>query len=95
MQVWRSPFTADFLSPTRWVLSFLRHVDNETLIERVTAYSAEVIPLIRNHTLFSEWNDFVARLEALGVPVEDKQHPLEALEARAEGRSAAPPVVPV
>jgi hypothetical protein len=50
------------------VLSFLRHVDNETLIEPVTAYSAEIIPLIRNHTLFSEWSDFVAQLEALGVP---------------------------
>ena len=74
------------------VLSFLRHVDNETLIEPVTAYSAEIIPLIRNHTLFSEWNDFVARLAALGVPVENKRHPLEAVEAGAERRSAAPPV---
>ena len=66
------------------MLSFLHHVD-KTLIERVTAYSAEIIPLIRNHTLFSEWNDFVARLEALGIPVEDKQRPFEALEARALG----------
>jgi hypothetical protein len=74
------------------VLSFLRHVDNGTLIERVTTYCAEIIPLIRNHTLFSEWNDFVARLETLGIQIEDKRHPLEALEAGSERRSAAPPV---
>ena len=77
------------------VLSFLRHVDNETLVERVTTYSAEIIPLIRNHTLFSEWNDFVARLAALGVPVENKRHALEAVEAGAEGHRSAGTLPPL
>ena len=52
------------------------------MINRVTAYSTEIIPLIRNHTLFSEWNDFVARFDVLGVQIEDKRHPLEAAEAK-------------
>jgi hypothetical protein len=57
------------------VLRFAQHAADESLISRLTV--SEIVSHMRNHMLIAEWNDFLARAESLGIPIEDKRHPLD------------------
>jgi hypothetical protein len=64
------------------VLWFARHATDEQLNARVRD-NPKLAEFISGHTLLPEWSDFIARLEALDIPV-DRRHPLDAM---AEGSS--------
>src|SRR6478752_4283247 len=56
-------------------LNFICYAPNETLSARVRG-APELVEYISKYTLISEWKDFVARLEGLGISV-DRRHPLD------------------
>src|SRR5262245_33263733 len=51
-------------------LRFVQHAPDE----RLRTVVPEVVSYVRKHLLAAEWRTFLARLELLGIPVEDKSH---------------------
>lgn len=57
-------------------LSFVRHTPDEMLIDRLTS-APEIVTYLLGYLLVAEWNDFLARMKLLGLPIEDMRHPLD------------------